>query len=361
MFTVKKIELSGTAIIRSSTTTSMRKDGVGANDILLPKPSFCKSIYGIRDCFAFRQLTSGVDCFGGKSGFLYDFDVYLFYRDRITLGIFINCPNPSVNNYMNFYSLTKIKLGLTSVCDSRFTDEVTYIEIDFDTVDRDIIKQFVERGFSKDFVFNNCLDTQNINFVSNTRCGKKDKFQTENLLLNVDNAGIPSKSCTDSIEQICKDSTDPECACYNSNPNIPIKVQSLLEANKDLYPDGLCKSGEIKNTCLPRICVLPDCMSGKAYKSAEELRYKCPKFCSGIVSTFIDENGEINYNNSNLNIDCGENSMYIPTNDKNTTVSEVTGERMPVIKPSNIPTPKDKKNTMSPQKISLISSVLSHY
>ena len=132
------------------------------------------------------------------------------------------------------------------------------------------------------------------------------------------------------------------CACYSKTSDISPQVQNLIDSNKDLFPDGVCKPGEIKDTCIPRVCVEPRCMSGKAYKSAEELRYKCPKFCSGLVNATVGENGTINYLDSTVEVDCGEKSVYIPKSDDNISAKEV------------LSTPPSNKNV---EKIGLISGI----
>jgi hypothetical protein len=132
------------------------------------------------------------------------------------------------------------------------------------------------------------------------------------------------------------------CACYSKTSDISPQVQNLIDANIDLFPDGVCNPGEIKDTCIPRVCVEPRCMSGKAYKSAEELRYKCPKFCSGLVNATVGENGTINYLDSTVEVNCGEKSVYIPKSDDNISAKEV------------LSTPPSNKNV---EKIGLISGI----
>lgn len=116
----------------------------------------------------------------------------------------------------------------------------------------------------------------------------------------------PTQVCTDFMTNTwCKPpdgktSVDPsqiECGCFDSYPLNQDDINTVIyESVKDK---------------VPRECVLPVCAAGTGYKTTDEMNTKCPSVCAAVIQVDGSEYSTVNFNNVNIQLDCGSGGQVI--------------------------------------------------
>ena len=308
IFTITARYINGVSFLQSD-LRNVQKKLTWDNDNLINVPQSNKLCDSTKLCF--KPGGSGLDDFN------YDYNGNKNLNVRFgKIG-----PKPDIALFIHASDSSYIISEYNKISTTA-TPPVSYsytINVNFDSLHPSIFSAFLISDSGSPYLKSACLNTQTFGpFAQFNNCNVSTGKYPFNSMLNVNYAAIPNFHCTENVNKYCANNGIMDssfCGCFIDEENIPEITKTLLQVNKNIYPDGLCKPGQIKNTCIPRFCVLPSCMSGKAYKSAEALRYKCPKLCSSLLNIKKGNNSEVNYTNSNINVTCPTNSIFV--GDKN--------------------------------------------
>ena len=98
----------------------------------------------------------------------------------------------------------------------------------------------------------------------------------------------------------------------NKDSNITKDLCGCMQAASydSTTPSGMVYTAYKNNPSMGKECLLPECI-GPGYKTASQLKNKCPSFCGIVSKNNVQKYADLHLNNVNLKVNCGDTSIQV--------------------------------------------------